>query len=88
MPIRGLKRKMNTKKILTLFLTLVLTTGLTLHVSASPSEDPAEGTDTNFRPVMTDIPPKPQWLLDLEIDDPQPTMALDDIPSQFKWRYP
>jgi PKD repeat protein len=85
MPIRGLKRKMNAKKLLTLFLTLVLTAGLSLHVTASPSGDTTDGTEMVIRPVMTDIPPKPQWLKDLEIKDPQPTMALDDIPSQFSW---
>ena len=76
---------MNKKKLLSLFLTLVLTMGLSIHVAAAPSEEVDETEDIRVYPVMTDIPPKPQWVKDLEIKNPQPTIAAEDLPSQFSW---
>ena len=61
--------------------------GLTVNITAlenNTSEADENENDMNF-PVMTDIPPKSEEMLEKIDPDPKPAMSFDDLPSQFSW---
>lgn len=82
-------RKMNRKIFIVLF-SLFISFGFAVNITALENETSGSDAD-NYNennivyPTMTDMPPRSPEILKIMDPDPQPTMNVDDLPSQFNW---